>query len=299
MGDQQEVFQLMGEVSRSIFPLAQAVMGPLFEQYFTEQRFYMPTFMAANIAPKQITAEILSKRTPYANPETFMKTLTDTAEAGYLDYTEADNYIVSEKGKKAIKDVHEAFYGHINSVNQFPADKIANLVELLENIIKSCGKAEFVTGTIAFDISHGGHPDVEPDSLAEVDQHLDDLNAFRDDAHIAAWTPSGVNGQLWEALSFVWNGEANTAEKLIERLPFRNYTEKDYKNALGDLQELGWIEKGDEGFIVTTEGKKIREDGESLTNSNYFMPWSVLSNAELKGLEKLLAELKEANEKIT
>ncbi len=298
MSDQQKVFQLRGEVSASIFPLGREVVMPLFEKLFTEQRFYAPTFMASNVAPDPISVDLLSKRTPYGNPESYKENLADATKAGYLAADGSGRYVIAEKGAKAIEESHTAFYAHINKINQFPPEEMAKLAALLRKIVSGCEDVEFKTGRTAFNISHNGHPKVEENSLAEVDQLLDDLAAFRDDAHIAAWTPSGVNGQLWETLSFVWNGEANTAEKLVERLPFRNYTAEEYAKALEELQTLGWIESSDDGYQVTTVGKKVREDAEAATNSNYFLPWAVLSNADLKDLEELLTGLKESNEKL-
>jgi len=116
---------------------------------------------------------------------------------------------------------HGVFYDHINKVNRFPVEKLKELAGLLEKLVAACTKADFSSGVHCLNISHNGHPQMEPGSLAQIDQHLDDLNAFRDDAHIAAWTPTGVDGHTWEVLSFVWNGEANTAEKLVEQLPYR------------------------------------------------------------------------------
>ena len=298
MCDKEKTFQLMGEVSGTIFPLGREVVMPLFEKHFTEQRFYAPTFMASNLAPKPISVALLSKRTPYGNPENYKITLADAAEAGYLEADGVDGYILSEKGAQAISESHAAFYAHINKINQFSAEKMGELAALLKKLVISCTQAKFTSGTAALDISHGGHPEVESGSLAEVDQHLDDLNAFRDDAHVAAWTPSGVSGYVWETLSFVWNGEVNTAEKLAEHLPFRNYLTEDYAKALAELQGLGWIEPSDDAFVATAVGKKVREDGEAKTNELYFASWSILSDGKLARLGELLTELKESNEKL-
>lgn len=68
MRDEQKVWNLMGETSASIFPLAQNIMAAQFEKHFSEQRFYQPTFTASNLAPKPISAVLLGKRNPYANP---------------------------------------------------------------------------------------------------------------------------------------------------------------------------------------------------------------------------------------
>ena len=123
-------------------------------------------------------------------------------------------------------------------------------------------------------------------------------HAFRDDSHISAWAPYGVNGHTWETFSFVWNGEANTVEKLAERLPYRNYTAEDYTKTLTDLTQRGWIEPSADGYKATAEGKKIRKEAEDKTNENHFSPWKVLTDDELVKLGELLNELKETNIKI-
>lgn len=298
MRNKRKVFELMGETTASIFPLAQDIMGPQFEKHFTKQRFYGPTFLASQIAPKPISVDLMGKRNPYANPAGDEKNLADAAEAGYLDPDGKGGYVVSEKGANAIQTVHDAFYSHLNEVNQHFGNKLEELAALLAKLVDACTKADLSNGCLCLDISRNGHPKVESGSLAHVDQLLDDMNAFRDDAHISAWTPVGVDGHTWEVLGFVWGGETNTVEKLIEQLSYRTYLAEDYTATLNDLAERGWIEPGDDGYVVTKEGKKIRGDGEAITDTNYFAPWKALSDDEITRLGELLSGLKATNLKI-
>ena len=295
MRDERKVFDLIGETSASIYPLAQDIMGSQFEKHFSEQRFYGPTFLAAQIAPKSISVNLYSKRNPYAQPEGFKKTLADAAETGYLEPDGKGGYVVSEKGANTIQTVHEAFYDHINKINRLSGDKLKVLAELLDKLVSACTKADLPNGMLCLDISHYGHPKVEPASLAQVDQHLDDMNAFRDDAHISAWTPVDVDGHTWEVFTFVWNGEANTVEKLVERLPYRTYLAEDYTATLNDLTERGWIEPGADGYQVTAQGKQLRNETEAATDENFFGPWKILTDDEVTRLGELLTELKEIN----
>ncbi len=298
MSVRDQVFQLLGETTGSIFPIAREIMTPLFEEYFSEQRFYQPTFITYQLSPKKLTEAIYQKRAPYTNPEAIRENLEDAAQAGYLEKEGEGEYQISEKGKNAIDFVHDQFYSHINKINQFPADKLQTLAGLLGALVESAARAELTSGILSLEIVQGGHPEVEPGTLAEVDQLLDDLNAFRDDAHIAAWTPAGVTGQVWEALTFLWNGEASNAEELVEKLPYRSYTVEEYQEALDKLVGLGWSEAGDEGYHLTESGKKIRDKAEQDTNEFYFMPWKALSEDELATLKELLTELKDTNLKL-
>ena len=298
MRDQSQVFQLLGETAVSIFPIAGEIMGPLFEENFTEQRFYQPVFIAYQLSPKILTETLFQKRAPYTNPDAIHENLVDAVKAGYLEEEGAEGYRASQKGRDAIELFHEKFYNHVNELNQFPAEKMKKLAGLLGMIVEEVGKTELSSGNLSFTLVRDGHPEVDPGTLAEVDQLLDDLNAFRDDAHIAAWAPTGVSGQVWEALTFIWNGNASTTAELVEQLPYRSYTEEEFQKALDKLVDKGWAEVGDEGFILTDTGKEIRDKAEQDTNDLYFGPWEVLSDDDLDLLGELLAELKETNLKL-
>jgi len=298
MRDEMRVFQLFGETSATIYPLARDIMRPLFEKYFSEQGFYQPLFLAYNLKPEPISVDLFQLRNPYANPDSIQEILGDAAEAGYLEEVGVGQYRPAQKGSSAIEIVHEAFYNHVNQLNHFPADQLKELCSLLAKLVDSIKQTDLGGRKICFDASVGGHIQVDHGTLARVDQHLDDLNAFRDDAHIAAWKPTGIDGHTWEVLTFVWNGGATTAKGLVDRLPYRQYTKENYQATLDDLVQQGLIEAGADGFSVTEKGKRIRDKAEDTTNQNYFRPWKVLSDDELKRMGELLTDLKETNLKL-
>jgi predicted transcriptional regulator len=298
MRDEQKVWQIMSDTSSTIFPLAQDIMRKHLEEQFTERRFYTPILVASGLAPNPISVDIYSKRNPYGNPNGFEKLFADMATTGYLDHDGNGGYQLSKKGMDAINSTNETFYNQINNVNRLSADKRKELSALLSKLVVAATEAELANGSLCLNISFNGHPKVEVESLAAIDQQIDDMFAFRDDSHISAWTPSGVDGHTWEVLSFVWNGEANTVEKLVERLPFRNYNAEVYTRTLDELSTQGWIEPGDDGYVITETGRKIREDAETVTNENFFAPWKSLSDDELAKLDELLNELKGINQKI-
>lgn len=294
MRAEQKVMQSVRDTSSSISALAENSAG----EYFSEGRFFGPTDTADRLAPKPISVSVMSKRTPYTNPDRFAQLLADTAGAGYLKPDGNGGYTVSEKGASAIHAANGTFYAQVDKANQFPADKLKEVSTLLGKLVDASLKADSVNGTFCLSIVHNGHAALEAGSLAQIDQHIDDLFAFRDDSHLAAWLPSGLSGQAWEALTFVWNGEANTADKLVARLPNRSYSADDYTQALTDLTARGWVAPGADGYTVTEAGRKIREDAETATDSNFFAPWQTLTDAELTKLGHLLNELNQTNLKI-
>lgn len=140
--------------------------------------------------------------------------------------------------------------------------------------------------------SHRFHPDTTYGPLAKIDQHLDDLNAFRDDAHLAAWQPYEIDGRSWEAFTLVWEGKAQTAEDLAEKLPNRGYSAGDYAGSLAELVERGWLAPANGGYRLTEEGQQLRQAAEEATNHYFYTPWAILDENEQVQLRNLLIQLK-------
>ena len=130
--------------------------------------------------------------------------------------------------------------------------------------------------------------------MVQVRRRLLDLLGFRDDVHIAAWQPYGVSGQVWEAFTYVWRGEAGTAAELAETLPYRNYNEAAYVAALEELVSLGWIAEAEGKYIATEEGKVLRQQAEDATDRYFDAAWSGVSEAEVEEVRGLLEGLAEA-----
>ncbi len=57
--------------------------------------------------------------------------------------------------------------------------------------------------------------------LVQLDEYLDELNAYRDDVHLTAVSPHNLSGSTLEAFTFLWRGDADAGAVLQEKLPFR------------------------------------------------------------------------------
>ncbi len=130
--------------------------------------------------------------------------------------------------------------------------------------------------------------------MTQVRRRLIDLFNLRDDVHVAAWQKTGVNGQTWETLTFVWRGDARTAEQLVEKLPYRDFDQASYQAVLEDLAARHWIAAEEEEFKITELGAKLRQEAEDETDRLFDAPWAALSEGEVKELRGLLAQLAEA-----
>ncbi len=168
---------------------------------------------------------------------------------------------------------------------------ITRMVELLGKLVEGAEKADFkIKPTFTFARNYE-YEDKTP-SLLWVRRHILSLASYRDDCHMDAWQSQyEIPGYVLEALTFLWQGDANTAAALAETLPFRSYTEEDYAHALKKLVKLGWAEQTEEGFALTETGKQLRDEVEARTNKNYQAAFAVLSDDELNELIGLIEKL--------
>jgi hypothetical protein len=219
--------------------------------------------------------------------------LRDAAEAGFLNADGRGGYTVSQVGKAAVQRVHDVFYHHLGELEALPAEEMEQLEGLLDKLVQASIEAEKPAGKSAVYICHNSHTHPDAASLARIDQHLDDLNAFRDDSHVAAWKKEhSIEGRTWETFSLICSNQANTAASLAGRLPNRGYDEESYAASLAELAAMGWIEKGEDGYRVTEKGQKVYQTAEETTNQYFYAPWSVLEGNELGQLRNLLIRLK-------
>jgi hypothetical protein len=126
------------------------------------------------------------------------------------------------------------------------------------------------------------------DDLAQL--NFSDFNAFRDDAHMAAWQSYQLDGYVWEAFALVCDGQANSAATLFEQLAYRGYSCGEYAAALETLTRRSWLEPDATAgaYSVTAAGRAAWVHVERLTDSYFYAPWSCLAEAQIEELRALL-----------
>lgn len=127
---------------------------------------------------------------------------------------------------------------------------------------------------------------------SQAEQALSCLAAYRDDAHLSAWRPSGLSPTALEALTLLWRGEADSLETVCEKLPHRGHPPQVYAQALDELREREFIAGPDYALRVTAAGQRFRDEIEDKTNRYFFGPWTSLNEAEKVVLADLLTRLR-------
>jgi predicted transcriptional regulator len=288
------VWQKMNGALAAAAPLHQPQTGPAFDEYgLNKPGYFFTLWTALSLEPGAISTAKIRKQFPYTSPAVYDERLANLVQDGMMAATdEPGEYAMTEKGRHALITVDTIFVETLGQIEFLPAEEMNHLTELVTRLSDTSLKAEKPGMKWALQRSHNLHRGRESTTV-RLDEGLDDMNAFRDDAHLATFLPLDVSGPAWEALSYLWRGEQNTPAGLAEQLPFRGWGEEGYAAAYNELVAKGWATPGDDGYTITEAGRQVREQSETETNNLFFAPWSALSNDELQELDTLLTRLRE------
>ena len=289
---------LAGEISGSIFQLPRPVMAPLMEELgLAERGLGFSLIQAGYFDPDPISVERVRRRAPYGTPGSWSDLFDKLSAHGFLSASGSGDYHLTENGKSALNRLLETFRDHLATIEvDVDLDKLA---ELLDRIITACLDAPDPPGTYSIRHCHNLAPADDAAALAKIDQHLDDLNAFRDDAHLASFAPYDISGHGWELFTQIWRGDIKTAAEMAEKMAFRGHDEAAYAAALDDLAARGWVKITSEGIAeLTAAGIDIREGAEKQTDRYFFLPWLTLNQADTAELLQLMTSAKEQLEQL-
>lgn len=290
----------------TLWPLAQEALQalgsyyyPTMEQAAAEFGLKSPEWQgwllpALTFEPDPISAETLRIRSPYTSPRLYTERLKNAANGGFLAAVAEDKYRLTELGRRAAKHVIDAAYAAMATLHPLSSQELERLADLLRRLALACLSAPEPPGKWCIAHSRRIDPGDSASIVARIDQYLSDLAAYRDDAHLAAWQPQNISAHAWEALTYLWRGEAATLDGLCSKLGRRGRSPDEYRQALQELVNRGWIEEEVSGYQLTPQGLEIRRSAEELTDRYFYAPWGCLDQEETEELRSLLSRLRDA-----
>jgi hypothetical protein len=294
-----EVWPLCGEVSQAIYIATRPFVNPIVDETgLTQPRVVYALLQARALEPESISPERVCQRYPYATRESWDQPMRALTERQLFTAPGDGSYQLAPGGRAIVTRLLKEFYAGLAGIEgsigaEYPAADRDRLAALLEKLVTACFTAPITTANLKD--GHGLALHSEATALTRIDQALDDLNAFRDDAHLGAWQPLHVTGEAWELFTFLWRGEVKNADEMAEKVVFRGHAREAYQSALEDLIGRGWVRAAGENTCEVTEtGRQIREEAEVATDRNFYTPWSTLSETETSDVRDLLARLKTA-----
>ncbi len=250
--------------------------------------------VAAFYAPQPIGVAHIFKRGPYANPEMHKKRLISGVERGWLTQTSDGSYISSDMGIETYKKFTQAYEKELTGVATLSDKTLESIQSVLTSVVKAAHDTKEVMDKPALEMSLKETLGEDAVAIQRIELLTGNLLSYRDDAHVASWSPHQLNGITWESFSDIWGGRAFSAAEIAEKRPYRGYSEEDYVSSLGELKSRGWIIERDDKkgkYNLTENGRHVREQAEDLTNKYYDVAWANLNAADEEKLKDLFQQL--------
>lgn len=279
-------------------------------------RFYLPTLQAfieeqglegmdlwiaqsaLSAEPQPMTAVIILERAPYMNESLVQEQMAQSAARGVLTAVSPHTYTLTPQGRHFARTVPKVIYQAYQAIAHLIPPETQRLVDLLHHLVTVSLTAPEPACKVALQRSRFYDPGTNGHILEHLRRTLNDLTAFRDDAHLASWRAYDITGIAWEAFShihgrFTYGQPLTTTSELAQKLDYRGYDAAAYQQALAPLVTRGWLTTADGVYRLTDKGEHVRQTAESETDRLFYAPWS-LSDAQLTELKGLMEKVNQA-----
>jgi predicted transcriptional regulator len=290
-----DTWQTAQDTMQAFYPFYQEHTTKMMQEAAYQGGDWFFSYVALGVEPEPFTVEIWKQIGPYRNHAPFHEVVGPTAERGFLKANGQGGYVLTETGRTTIQKFFTIAGERLQGLDLLTKEQLTQITDTLKAIVDKVMASPHNTPSTK--ISRATDPGESAALPVRIDQYITDLLHWRDDAHVVAWQPTGLSGIEFESLSYIWREAANTAEALVDKLKFRGFSVDDYAQALQNLANRNLIVARDNGFVVTAEGRQLREEVEDRTNEIFFDSWQDVSGFALfnfkNTLDQLLNKLKE------
>lgn len=252
---------------------------------------------ALEFAPDPLTVERFRRRAVYSSPSLTLALLELLASEKYFDPID-NEYHLTEKGLDEAEKIRQFRFNVFDGFAPISPDISAKIEGYMKRIILASLEADTIS-TRSLIHSRKRAPQSDAPPLAKIVQYGSDFNAFRDDAHMAAYGEYDVEGHIWEALSYITSQQARSARDLYEKLAYRGFYTQDWQTALDTLVHRNWLKETDGNYQATEKALQISQEIEAKTDAYFYAPWAVLSDDEYVDLTVNMQKLSEACQALT
>ncbi len=231
-------------------------------------------------------------RGPYTAMESYQSRLQAAANKCYLAEVAPGEYRLTETGRTATERFVTEVRAAMAQADPLPPAEAARLASLLDRLVQASLHTPPPPDTWSISLADKLMPAADP-PLPYIEQLISCLTAYRDDAHLAAWRPSGLSATALESLTLLWRGEADSLEALGQKLAPRGHPRQVYAQALAELRQRGFIAGPDETLRLTPAGQTFRDQVEAATDRYFFASWGCLDAGEKEELAGLLIRLRD------
>ena len=292
-----QLWVLTQETYRALAPTYESIVDQFCEETGLDDWATGLLLAALTLEPDTISPARLQVRGPYTAASAYQAKLAFLTEKGFLSEEKPCEYLLTMQGQletiRLIKEVRAA----IAAADPLPLVTSQRLATLLERLVHASLETATPPSHWSIALAYKLMPAASP-PLPYSEQAISCLQGYRDDAHLAAWQPSGLSAMALEMLTLLWRGEADSIDAVFKRLHHRGHPFRGYLHALEELRVRGFVECEDDHPHLTQSGREFRQQVEETTDRFFFPPWNCLNPEEKGELAGLLTRLRETLVKI-
>jgi hypothetical protein len=289
--DDLTIWELLKEAWEALARHFEPVMEKTGREMKLDPRMWGLLMAVKSLEPEDSTPALLIVRSPYTAPDYYQQGLESLAREGFLEESGEGRFRLSDIGRKTLDDMIVQARTVMVEIDPLPQPNSILLAELLDRIIQASLTVPPPPEKWSIKLSCKLMPSPQP-AMPYIEQEFTALDAYREDAHLAAWLVSGLSATALEILTLFWSGEVDSLDSVCKRLERRGHSCHVYQDSLEELRRLGYLQGPDQAPWITAAGRVFRNQIEDDTNRFFFTPWSCLEKKDRKTLIDLLTDLK-------
>jgi len=208
---------------------------------------------------------------PYSVRGEMLRGMLAAGEGAGLVEERSGRFHATAKARDHARRLHAAARAHLETLEPIPLPQLARLADLLE-------RAFLASAAAVPEVPHAHTPrafrfregTASTHPMVALENAVYGLWLVRDDCHVGAWHGRGLRGPDLNVLTYVWRGEAETAEAVASVLGHETRAHVDA--SLAELRRRGLVEPG-EPLRLTERGRSERDGIEADTDHSFFGPW--------------------------
>ena len=289
--DNLALWQLMRAAWRAMNPHFEPAIQEVIADAQLEPRAWGLLLAAQNFEPEEVTPAHLLVRSPYTSAEYYLYQLKSITSAGLMAEVNPGKFRLTATGRQAVQHFIDRARFAMAQADPLPLSDSNRLADLLEKLVESSLNHPAPPNPWSIQLCYQIMPEKKP-PLPFIEQAFTCLDAYRDDAHLAAWRDSNLSATAFETLTMLWSGEADSLNEIVRKLARRGHDPKVYSVALSELRSNGYVAGARTTLRLTQAGQTYRDQVEAATNELFFRAWEVLAENQKTELEELLTRLR-------
>lgn len=243
---------------------------------------------AIEFDPEPINVEKLRQRAVWSSPEIIGAILELLHTEKWLTRHANGDYSLTAAGRATWQHRLELRYDLMSYLDE-AVPNIDRLLVLLHKVIDLSLAGETDTWCLRYSRNRASN---DAPRLYQIVQFTSDLNAYRDDCHMASFMPHHIEPYAFESFSFIWGDQANSPESVYDQIAYRGWSLAQFEQGFADLVKRGWIAaSGDNQYTATDAGQAVRREIEAETDRRFYAPWEKLGEGEAEEIQQLLQGL--------